>query len=92
VLDPQVVFRADAAAVRLGSLAQVRGADAVAKTFVGRATGAQPALVDDGLGLVVVVGGQLRIVLRFTIEDERVVGVEAIGDPDRLAALSLGEF
>lgn len=92
VLDPQVVFRADAAAVRLGSLAQVRGADAVAKTFVGRATGAQPALVDDGLGLVVVVGGQLRIVLRFTIEDERVVGVEAIGDPDRLAALTLAEF
>lgn len=92
VLDPQVVFRADAAAVRLGSLAQVRGADAVAKTFVGRATGAQPALVDDGLGLVVVVGGQLRIVLRFTIEHERVVGVEAIGDPDRLAALTLEAF
>lgn len=92
VLDPQVVFRADAAAVRLGSLAQVRGAEAVAKTFVGRATGAEPALVDDGLGLVVAVGGRLRVVLRFTIEDGRVVGVEAIGDPDRLAALSLEAF
>jgi len=36
VLDPDVVFRADAAAVRLGSLAEIRGATAVAHTFKGR--------------------------------------------------------
>src|SRR5216117_2273177 len=35
VLDPDVVFRADTAAQRLGSLAEIRGATAVAKTFEG---------------------------------------------------------
>ena len=45
VLDPDVVFRADQAAVRLGSLAEIRGAPAVAGTFKGRAQAARPALV-----------------------------------------------
>ena len=46
VLDPEIVFRADQAAQRLGALAEIRGAAAVAQTFKGRAQGAKPALVD----------------------------------------------
>ena len=49
VLDPDVVFRADPAAQRLGSLAEIRGAAAVAETFKGRAQAAKPALVDGRL-------------------------------------------
>lgn len=89
VLDPDVVFRADGVAVRMGSLAEVRGAEAVANTFKGRAQGARPALVDGALGLLVAPGGHLRVVLRLTIAGDRIVGIEAVADPERLAGLDL---
>ena len=49
VLDPDVVLRADSAAVRMGASREVRGAAAVADTFSGRAQFAQPALVVNAL-------------------------------------------
>jgi RNA polymerase sigma factor (sigma-70 family) len=87
VLDPDVVFRADQAAQRLGSLAEIRGAAAVAETFKGRAQAAKPALVDGALALAVSFGGQLRIVLRLTISGDRIAAVEAMAD-----AGQIGEF
>src|SRR5436190_11779198 len=84
VLDPDVVFRADHAAQRLGSLAEIRGAAAVAETFKGRAQAAKPALVDGTLAVAVIVGGQLRIVLRLTLSGERISTVEAVADAERL--------
>lgn len=89
VLDPDVVFRADDAAQRLGSLAEVRGAAAVAETFKGRAQAAKPALVDGALALAVIMGGQLRIVLRLTMKDDKIAGVEAIADAERLGRFDL---
>src|SRR5260370_777858 len=44
VLDPDVVFRADRAAVLAGAPGEVRGAPAVGRQFSGRAQGARPAL------------------------------------------------
>jgi RNA polymerase sigma factor (sigma-70 family) len=84
VLDPDVVFRADDAAQRLGSLAEIRGAAGVAENFRGRAQAARPALVDGALALAVILGGQLRVVLRLTITNDRVAGVEAVADAERL--------
>lgn len=84
VLDPDVVFRADSAAQRLGSLAEIRGAAAVAETFKGRARAAKPALVDGRPALAVIMGGQLRIVLRLTITGERISAVEAVADAGRI--------
>jgi RNA polymerase sigma factor (sigma-70 family) len=84
VLDPDVVFRADQAAQRLGSLAEIRGAAAVAETFKGRAQAAKPALVDGEMALAVIMGGQLRIVLRMTITGDRIVAVEAVADAERI--------
>jgi RNA polymerase sigma-70 factor (ECF subfamily) len=84
VLDPDVVFRADQAAQRLGSLAEIRGAAAVAETFKGRAQAAKPALVDGALALAVILGGQLRIVLRLTISGKRIAAVEAVADAQRI--------
>jgi Sigma-70 region 2 len=52
VLDPDVVLRADRAAVHAGASSEVRGAAAVADTFSGRARAAQPALVNGAVGLV----------------------------------------
>jgi ketosteroid isomerase-like protein len=85
VLDPDVVFRADAAAERLGSLAEIRGAAAVAETFKGRAQAAKPALVDGAMALAVIFGGQLRIVLRLTIAADRIAEVEAVADAERIS-------
>jgi RNA polymerase sigma-70 factor, ECF subfamily len=85
VLDPDIVFRADHAAQRLGSLPEIRGAAAVAGTFKGRAQAARPALVDGALAIAVVLGGQLRIVLRLTISGERISAVEAVADAEQIA-------
>lgn len=92
VLDPNVVFRADVAAVKLGSQAEIKGAAAVANTFKGRALGAKPAFVDDGFGLVVEVGGQLRVILRLAIREGRIAEVQAIADPERLGQIHFTLF
>jgi|SRR6185295_12321132 len=89
VLDPDVVFRADATAVRMGSEAEIRGAPAVAATFKGRAQAAKTALVDGAVGVAVMLGGQLRIVLDVAIEDGRIVAIEAIADPERVRAINV---
>ena len=84
LLDPGVVFRADAVAVQMGSLPEIRGAAAVAEVFKGRAQGAKPAMVDGALGAAVVLGGQLRILLAITIQDDRISAINAIADPDEI--------
>ncbi|WP_048648634.1 sigma-70 family RNA polymerase sigma factor [Nitratireductor soli] len=89
VLDPEVMFRADGAAAQLGSLAEIRGAEAVANSFKGRAQGARPVLVDGALGLLVAPGGRLRIVLNLTIRDGRIAAINAIAEPAHLEALEL---
>ena len=92
VLDPDVVFRADAAAVRAGAQSEVRGAAAVAKAFVGRAQGARAALVDGGVGVVVAPRGRLFLVLGVTVAGGRIVAIDAIADPDRLPKIELAAF
>ena len=89
VLDPETVFRADQAAQRLGALAEIRGAAAVAQTFKGRAQGAKPALVDGSMALAVILGGQLRIVLRLTITGDRISAVEAVADAERIGGFDV---
>ena len=84
-----MVLRADTAAQRLGSLAEIRGATAVAEFFKGRAQAAKPALVDGSLALAVIFGGQLRIVVRLTISGERISGLEAIADAEQIGELDV---
>lgn len=84
VLDPDVVFHADDTAQRLGSLAEIRGAAKVAENFKGRAQAAKPALVDGALALAIILGGELRVVLRLTIAGDRIAAVEAVADAERL--------
>ncbi len=89
LLDPDVVFRADPVAVRMGGVAEIRGAAAVAETFKGRAQAAKPALIDGAVGVAVIMGGRLRIALNLTITGDRIVGIEAIADPERLRQFDL---
>jgi RNA polymerase sigma-70 factor (ECF subfamily) len=89
VLDPDVVVRADAAAQRLGALAEIRGAPAVAEAYKGRARAAKTALVDGEVGAAVILGGALRIALLVSFAGERIVAIEAVADPEGLAELDL---
>lgn len=89
VLDPEVVFRADAAATARGSRPELVGAEAVAGNFLGRAQTARAALVDGVLALLVAPAGRLMLVVLPTWRDGRIVALEAVADPDRLAAMEL---
>jgi RNA polymerase sigma factor (sigma-70 family) len=89
VLDPNVVFRPDAAAVRAGGAGELRGADAVAANFVGRAQAARPALVDGVLALAVERDGRVFVVLRLAVADGRITSIEAVADQQRLAEMTV---
>jgi RNA polymerase sigma factor (sigma-70 family) len=90
LLDPEVVFRADQAAVAAGSSAEVRGAPAVARLFSGRAQLARRALVDGAVGVVVAPRGRLFVVLRVTVTGGKIVEFDAVADPARLGEVELG--
>jgi RNA polymerase sigma-70 factor (ECF subfamily) len=89
LLDPDVVLRADGAAVRSGAPSEVRGAPAVADTFSARARAAQPALVNGAAGLVWAPGGRPKVVFGFTITTGKIVEIELLADPERLRQLDV---
>ncbi|MFL6095879.1 MAG: sigma-70 family RNA polymerase sigma factor [Blastococcus sp.] len=89
LLDPDVVLRADAAAVATGAEAMVRGAEAVAATFSGRARAARLALVDGVAQLVWSQGGAPRVVFAFTIADGTVTAIDLLADPALLGGLEV---
>ncbi len=89
LLDPEVVLRADRAAVQAGAAREVRGAPAVAGQFSGRARFARPALVDGAVGAVWAPGGRPRVVFGFTITRGKIVAIDLLADPKRLRQLDL---
>ncbi len=93
VLDPDVVQRADAAAVRMatrkGVPEVVRGARGVAEIFSGGAQTAQPALIDGAIGLVWAMDGRPRVAWDFTIRDGKVVHIDMLRDRETLDRLEL---
>jgi RNA polymerase sigma factor (sigma-70 family) len=89
LLDPDVVLRADQAAVRIGAPGQLSGARDVAGRFSGQAQAAQLALIDGLAGLVWATRGQPRVVFTFTITSGRVAAIDMTADPGRLRRLDL---
>ena len=99
LLDPDVLLRADQAAVQASVSrqaegapaleAEVRGSTAVAGTFVGRAGAAQLALLDGAAGAVWAPGGQPRVAFAFTITGGKVVAIDMIADPEHLRRLEV---
>jgi RNA polymerase sigma-70 factor (ECF subfamily) len=89
LLDPDVVFRADQVAAKMGGITELRGATNVAATFKGRAQAAKPALVDGNVAVAVILQGNLKIVLSLTFAGERIAGIEAIADPARIAGFDV---
>lgn len=98
ILDPDIVLRADDAAVRMSAargaaapplVPEVHGAGIVADTFAGRAKAARHALVDGDVGLVWAPDGIPRVVFRFTVSEDRIVTMDLIADADRIAAMDI---
>lgn len=90
VLDPDVAMRADAAAIRLGAISpNIRGADAVAAAFSGRARHAQVGLIDGAVGVIIAPDGDLRLVLEVVVRDGRIVEISSVADKDTLAGMEM---
>jgi RNA polymerase sigma-70 factor (ECF subfamily) len=89
LLDPDVVVRADAAAVRMGAAAEVRGPADVAGTFAKRAQAARLADIDGVAGLAWGQGGETRVVFVFTTAGDRITDIELVADADRIARLTI---
>jgi RNA polymerase sigma-70 factor (ECF subfamily) len=94
VLDPNVVFRADAVASSLpsGRAIEVRGARNCARGAVTYSRGAQfvqPLLLNGTVGLVFAPGGRLLRALTFVFAGEKIVQVDIIGDQQRLREFDL---
>ncbi|OBK78168.1 sigma-70 family RNA polymerase sigma factor [Mycobacterium sp. 1164985.4] len=90
LLHTDAVLHVDAAAG--GTATTVRGAQAIAgnaQRFAANARYAEPAVIDGAPGVVVAPAGRLRLVLRFTLADDRIAGIAVDGDPHRLSHLRL---
>lgn len=82
VLDPNVMVRGDD-----GTVSEAHGAPAVARQFLGRARGVQPALVNGTAGAIAIVGGQLFVVMSFTIRGGKIVEIDVLANRERLSKL-----
>ena len=86
VLDPEVVLRADDAALALGAWSGIRGAQDMAKRFAG-VRGARPALMNGAVGAVWAPGGQPRVAFVFTVIHDKIVAIDLVADPEHLRQL-----
>lgn len=99
MLSPDVVLRADDLAVRTAAANQrhgaptlaveVRGASLVAEAFKGRARAALAAIIDGEAGAAWAVGAQVRAAFLFTIERDKITGIDLIMNPGHLAELAV---
>jgi RNA polymerase sigma-70 factor (ECF subfamily) len=89
LLDPDVVLRADESAVQIGASIELRGAQAVAQSFAGRASAARLALLDGSVGAVWAPGGRPRVAFRFTLRDGKVTGIDLVADAADLSRLEV---
>ncbi len=92
VLDPDVVFRCDAQAIRMGGPAEVHGPAAVAGFFKGRADAAVAGLIDGEVGILVPVKERMLLVLNLTFGGGRITSLHAVADRAALASLALEEL
>lgn len=92
VLAPDVVRRADAAALPPDAPTEIRGAqDVVEETLAFRthAGAAELALIDGAVGIVVAPRGRLRLAVILTVAAERIVAYEVVASPQRLDRLAI---
>jgi RNA polymerase sigma-70 factor (ECF subfamily) len=93
VLDPDVVLHADGGVLRPDATVVVRGAETVARRalmFSRMAPHTRPALVNGTPGVVVIPpDGKVFSIMAFTVAAGKIVEIDALVDPERLAAVDL---
>lgn len=97
LLDPEIVLQADATAVGFAAgsggafpiASEIRGARAVAATFLGRAQGAKLARIDGEWGMVWAPGGKPRAVFQFVERGHGIVRLEVRCDADFIGGLEI---
>ncbi len=90
VLDPDVLLRADGGRARPQATALVRGARPVAGNalrFANPAATLRPVTVNGAAGVVIFLNGEPLSVIGFTVAGGRIVEINSLNDPDRLARL-----
>jgi RNA polymerase sigma-70 factor, ECF subfamily len=90
VLDPEVILRTDFGARRPGAPKVFHGAAAVAnQALIGALPGAElhPALINGTAGVVITVHGRPVAVMGFTVAQGKIVEIDAIADPARVATI-----
>jgi RNA polymerase sigma factor (sigma-70 family) len=93
VLAPDVVLRADVGSGTAGVSREIRGAEIVAKSAVSFSQRAvadasyRPALVNGAAGVVAFVGGKPVSVSAFTVVGGKIVEINLLADPARLARI-----
>jgi RNA polymerase sigma factor (sigma-70 family) len=89
LLDPDVVLRPDAAALRMGALPETEGAAEVAAALSGGARVARVALIDGVAGLAWAPSGRTRSAIAFTIVDGKIHEINVTADRERLEQLDI---
>jgi RNA polymerase sigma factor (sigma-70 family) len=92
LLDPAVVLRADFGRRRAAVPTIVHGTAAVAELAMtgARLPGSElvPVLVNGSAGVIVIVGGRPFSLMGFIVKGGRIVEIDAIADPKRVARLA----
>lgn len=94
ILDPDVVLRGDSGKALPGGLRVLIGAEAVAGQAVtfrrmAPVCTTQPALINGMAGLVNTIDGVLISIMSFTVVRQKIVMIDMLSDPERLAHLDL---
>jgi RNA polymerase sigma factor (sigma-70 family) len=92
VLDPDIVLRADQGPVPAGAAREVRGAENVARQaimFSRLDLDIRPALINGAAGTVTLRDGEPFAIAGFTVRNGKIVEMDILADPERLAQVDL---
>lgn len=91
LLHPAAVLRSDGAAAAMGSPALIGSGHDVAGFFCGRAKAARRVLIDGAPAALWSLRGVPQVAFLFTLDDltARILRIDLIGDPDRLAGFTI---
>ena len=93
ILDPDVELRIDGGVLRADASLVLHGAEAVAEhtaTYAKLYPFVRSALVNGTAGAVVAPHGRVFSIMAFTITDGKIIQIDALADPERLARLAIG--
>lgn len=99
LLDPEIELRSDTTAVDISTAgadhgapllaASIRGADAVARVFAGRAELTRPVLIDGIPAAAYITDDTTHAAYLVTFDADRIARLDIVADPDHLAGLAV---